>query len=396
MSRSGIRPHAGVRPPSLLLAALGVVFGDIGTSPLYAFREAFAGNAPLPMAQLNVFAVLSMILWSLLIIVSLKYVLVMLRFDHEGEGGVLALMSYTLKRLPSRAAWPVTMLGLAGAGLFYGDAMITPAISVLAAVEGIAVAAPALEHWIVPVALIVLIGLFAIQPHGTASVGRLFGPVMVAWFVVLAALGLASIVQTPHVLLAADPRYAAYFAIEHPGLAMLALTAVFLCLTGAEALYADLGHFGRSPIRRAWFLIAFPALIVNYFGQGALVLRDPSAAASPFYLLAPAPLVIPLIVLATAATVIASQAVISAAFSVSQQASRLNCLPRLQVRHTSDLTQGQIFIPSINWALLVAVVLLVLAFRSSANLAGAYGVAVSAVLLIGTLLLALALIAQRG
>jgi KUP system potassium uptake protein len=387
------------RLPPLVLAALGVVFGDIGTSPLYAFKEAFAQPHGLPLTAEKIFPVLSMIVWAVTIIVSLKYVVVMLRFDNRGEGGVLALLSNVLAlvRDRPRLAWGIGVLGIFAAALFYGDAVITPAISVLAAVEGLSVAAPALSPLVVPIALVILVGLFMMQRGGTARVGALFGPVMVVWFGVLAVLGLASIVQTPEILGALDPRHAMRFVVAHPDWTFVALSAVFLTMTGAEALYADLGHFGARPIRYGWFLLVFPCLMLNYFGQAALVLRDPMAVRNPFFLLAPEAMRLPLVALATLATVIASQAVISGAFSVTQQASRLNYLPRLKVLYTSDVMRGQIYIPVVNWLLLVAVLLLVLTFRSSTELAAAYGVAVSGDLLIGSLLLlATVLLLPRG
>ncbi len=378
---------------AVTLAAIGVVYGDIGTSPLYAFREAFGGKHGIPLTAENIFAVLSMMFWAVTIIVSLKYVVVMLRFDNRGEGGVLALLSWaagTVRRRPA-LLWLVTVLGAFSASLFYGDAVITPAISVLSAVEGIGVAAPALGHWVVPIALMVLVGLFAIQKRGTAAVGAFFGPIMIAWFGTLAVLGLISIAQTPQILMALNPWHALRFALEHPGWAFLASAAVFLCLTGAEALYADMGHFGPKPVRLAWFGLVFPSLMINYLGQGALLLRDPQAARNPFYLLAPEALLLPLIALAMAATVIASQAVISGAFSATQQASRLNFLPRLRVRHTSDTTQGQVYIPLVNWTLLVFVVLLVIGFGSSDRLAAAYGIAVAGDLFLSSVILLIAL-----
>ncbi|MFN7642659.1 MAG: potassium transporter Kup [Burkholderiales bacterium] len=382
------------RMPPLVLAALGVVFGDIGTSPLYAFKEAFLEPTGLPLTPDKVFPVLSMIFWAVTIIVSLKYVTVMLRFDHRGEGGVLALLSNLLGLVKDRPrlTWAIGVLGIFAASLFFGDAVITPAISVLSAVEGISVVEPALARFVVPIALVILVGLFMIQRSGTAKVGALFGPVMVVWFVVLAALGVASIVQTPEILGALDPRHAITFAIVHPEWTFIALSAVFLSMTGAEALYADLGHFGRTPIRIGWFSLVFPCLMLNYFGQGALVMRDPGAVRNPFFLLAPEPLLVPLVMLATLATVIASQATISGAFSVTQQASRLNYLPRLKVLYTSDTSRGQVYIPVVNWLLLVAVLLLVVTFRSSSNLAAAYGIAVSGDLLIGSVLLVIAVL----
>jgi KUP system potassium uptake protein len=390
-----MNPRAAHPTAPLVLAALGVVFGDIGTSPLYAFKEAF-GPDGLPLTPEKVFPVLSMIFWAVTVIVSLKYVTVMLRFDHRGEGGVLALLSTALSLVRGRPwlAWTVSVLGVFAASLFYGDAIITPAISVLSAVEGLSVAAPGLARLELPLALAILVGLFVLQRSGTARVGALFGPVMVVWFLVLAALGAVSIARYPAVLAALDPRHALGFAFEHPDWTFVALAAVFLAMTGAEALYADLGHFGARPIRIGWFTLVFPCLMVNYFGQGALVLRDPEAVRNPFFLLAPEGLRLPLVVLATLATVIASQATISGAFSVTQQASRLNFLPRLRVLYTSDVTRGQVYIPLVNWLLLAAVLLLVLTFRSSSNLAAAYGVAVSGDLLIGSLLLSVVVLAQ--
>lgn len=385
------------RMPALVIASLGVVFGDIGTSPLYAFKEAIAAHEAGISLQGSVYAILSMMFWAVTIIVSLKYVVVMLRFDYRGEGGALALLSNALALTRSRPAltWAVSVLGILAASLFYGDAIITPAISVLSAVEGIAIAAPATERLIVPIALVILTSLFLIQRRGTAQVGALFGPVMIIWFGTLAALGINSILETPEILAAINPAHAIRFAIERPGLTLVLLGAVFLTLTGAEAMYADLGHFGRRPIRIGWFALVFPCLMLNYFGQGALVLRNPEAVRNPFYLLAPEPLLLPLIILATCATVIASQATISGAFSVTQQASRLNYLPRLRVHYTSETSRGQIYIPVVNWMLLVAVVLLVLGFRSSSELAAAYGLAVSGDLLIGTLLLGVTVLLKR-
>ena len=374
----------------LTLGALGVVYGDIGTSPLYAFKEALTGAHGLPFTEANVLAVLSMMFWSITLIVSLKYVTIVLRFDNGGEGGILALLALALRltREHPRLAWTVAMLGIFGASLFYGDAIITPAISVLSAVEGLSVATPAFERWIVPITIAILVGLFAIQSRGTGALGKLFGPIMVMWFLALAALGAVSIAQTPAVLTALDPRHALGFAWKSPGLTFLVLGAVFLALTGAEALYADMGHFGAKPVRLAWFGLVFPSLMINYFGQGALVLRDPAAMKNPFYLLAPDELLLPLVLLATVATVIASQATISGAFSVTQQATRLGYLPRIQTRHTSETERGQIYVPQVNWTMLVLVILLVLGFKNSSAIASAYGIAVS-----GTMVLTTALVA---
>jgi len=393
--------HASAPPQrlaALTLGAVGVVFGDIGTSPLYAFKEAFAGAHPLPLSEVNVLGVLSLIFWAVMLIVSVKYVSFVLRFDNRGEGGVLALLAYAMRlfRGNPRLQWTAAVIAVFAASLFYGDAVITPAISVLSAVEGLAVATPALEPWVVPVTLGILIGLFAIQRHGTGRVGKLFGPITVAWFVTIGGLGIASIVQTPEIVRALEPNYAVAFAAASPGLAFLALGAVFLTLTGGEALYADMGHFGRLPIRVAWFGLVLPALMLNYLGQGALVLRDPAAVKNPFYLLAPPELLLPLVALATAATVIASQAVIAGAFSVTQQASRLGYLPRTPVTHTSETERGQIYIGRLNWTMLVVVVLLVIGFGSSSDLAAAYGIAVSGTMALETSLVALVVFALAG
>ena len=373
----------------LTLSALGVVFGDIGTSPLYAFKEAFAGTHAIPLSEANVLAVLSLIFWSVMLIVSLKYVTIVLNFDNKGEGGILALLAFAgqLLRPNRRTYWIAALIAILGASLFFGDAIITPAISVLSAVEGLAIATPALESWVVPVAIVVLVALFTMQSRGTGDIGRFFGAIMLVWFLTLAVLGLNSIARTPAVLQALDPSHAVAFAASHPGLTFLALGAVFLALTGGEALYADMGHFGRRPIRIAWFGVVLPALMMNYFGQGALVLRDAQAVRNPFYLLAPAELLLPLVVLATAATVIASQATISGAFSVTQQASRLGYLPRVAVLYTSETERGQIYIARVNWVLLTLVLALVLEFRSSSALAAAYGIAVSTTMVLETSLI---------
>ena len=381
----------------LSLAALGVVYGDIGTSPLYAFKEALTGAHGLPFTETNVLAVLSMMFWSITLIVSLKYVSIVLRFDNGGEGGILALLALAtrLTRARPRLAWTAAMLGIFGASLFYGDAIITPAISVLSAVEGLSVATPAFEHWIVPITIAILVGLFVIQAHGTGTLGKLFGPVMVVWFLTLAALGAVSIAHTPGVLAALDPRYALSFAWRSPGLSFLVLGAVFLALTGAEALYADMGHFGAKPIRLAWFGLVFPALMINYFGQGALVLRDHAAIKNPFYLLAPQELLMPLVLLATVATVIASQATISGAFSVTQQATRLGYLPRVPTRHTSETERGQIYVPQLSWTMLMLVILLVLGFKTSSAIASAYGIAVSGTMVLTTALITVVAVSAR-
>ena len=381
--------HHKSSPSTLILGALGVVFGDIGTSPLYAFKEAFAGAHGMPLNLPNVLAVLSMMFWAVTLIVSLKYITIVLRFDNRGEGGILALLAFTSRQLRDRPhlAWMASVLAVAGASLFYGDAVITPAISVLSAVEGLSVATPQLAHWVVPITVVIIIALFSIQSRGTGSVGKLFGPITVVWLLIMAGLGTRSIIETPEVLQAIDPRHALGFAMRAPHIAFLALGAVFLALTGAEALYADMGHFGRNPIHTAWFALVFPCLMLNYFGQGALVLRDSEAVRNPFYLLAPAEWVLPLVVLATAATVIASQATISGAFSVTQQASRLGYLPRIPVEVTSDVERGQIYISHVNWLMMILVVLLVFAFKSSDALAAAYGIAVSLTMLLETSLI---------
>ena len=375
---------------ALTLAALGVVYGDIGTSPLYAFKEAFSGPHALAATELNVLATLSAIFWAMMLIISLKYVWIMLKFHNDGEGGVLALTA-----LANRSAHHATRLklvimtaGIFAAALFYGDALITPAISVLSAVEGLSVAAPALEHLIIPVTVGVLFGLFFIQRSGTGSMGRLFGPVTLLWFAALAVLGAISIAQTPSVLRALDPSYAFGFALQHPLGMFLLLSAVFLALTGGEALYADMGHFGPRPVRLAWFGLVCPALLINYFGQGALVLRTADAVQNPFYLLSPDWFMLPLVALATAATMIASQATISGAYSMTLQAMRMGYLPRLFIQHTSDSQRGQIYIPAVNWMMLAGVLILVFEFGSSNALAAAYGIAVSGTMIITTLLTA--------
>jgi KUP system potassium uptake protein len=375
---------------TLALGALGVVFGDIGTSPIYAFREVFAPGRGMAVAEANVLAALSLIFWAVTLVVSLKYVLIALRFDNRGEGGILALlaMAWRLLRRHPRLRWSAATAAVIGASFFFGDAVITPAISVLSAVEGLSVATPAFDRAVIPVTLGVLVALFTVQKRGTAGMGALFGPITVVWFLVLAALGTWSIVQTPQVLAAIDPTHALAFAAAHPGLTFVALGSVFLALTGGEALYADMGHFGPRPIRIAWFGLVLPALMLNYFGQGALILRQPQAVEHPFYFLVPHTLLPALVMLATAATMLASQATISGAFSVAQQATRLGYFPRLRVQHTSDTEQGQIYIAPVNWLLLVMVLGLVVSFGSSSELAAAYGIAVSATMVLATALLA--------
>ncbi|MGJ7548606.1 potassium transporter Kup [Pseudomonas alloputida] len=372
----------------MLVAAVGVVYGDIGTSPLYTLKEVFAGHYGVQANSAGVLGVLSLVLWSLLWVVSLKYVLFILRADNQGEGGIMALTA-----LAHRAAAPykrlskvLVLLGLFGAALFYGDSMITPAVSVLSAVEGLQLAFDGIEHWVVPLAVLLLVALFLIQKHGTARIGILFGPIMVLWFVVLGALGIHGIAQRPEVLQALNPVWAVKFFVLHPGMGVAILGAVVLALTGAEALYADMGHFGRKPIARAWFLLVLPGLVLNYFGQGALILGNPDAVRNPFYLLAPDWALLPMVGLATLATIIASQAVISGAFSLTRQAIQLGYVPRMFIQHTSSEEQGQVYIGMVNWALMVGVVLLVVGFESSGALAAAYGVAVTGTMLITTLL----------
>ncbi len=385
-----LQTHRSTPTRTLVLGALGVVFGDIGTSPLYAFKEVFAPERGLAIAEPNVLAVLSLIFWAVTLVVSLKYVLIALRFDNRGEGGILALLAlaWRLLRRHPRLRWSAGTAAVLGASFFFGDAIITPAISVLSAVEGMSVATPAFDGAVIPVTIAVLVGLFAAQKRGTAGMGALFGPITIVWFLALGALGAWSILQTPQVLAALNPVHALGFAAAHPILTFVALGSVFLALTGGEALYADMGHFGAQPIRIAWFGLVFPALMLNYFGQGALILRRPEAVEHPFYFLAPHGLLPVLVVLATAATVIASQATISGAFSVAQQATRLGYFPRLRVQHTSDTEQGQIYVAPVNWLLLVLTLGLVLAFGSSSALAAAYGIAVSATMVLATALLA--------
>jgi len=376
------------RFPLLVLGAIGVVFGDIGTSPLYALKEVFGSAHPMPLTEANILGTLSLVFWTLLVVVTAKYVALILRADNNGEGGILALLALVIRltRDSRRLRYVLGLLGVFGATLFYGDAVITPAISVLSAVEGLEVIAPQLHPFVVPTALTVLIGLFLIQSHGTAKVGAFFGPITAVWFVTLGVLGAVSIVATPAVLVAVNPAHAYYFFTDHPLISFIALGAVVLAVTGTEALYADMGHFGRGPIRVAWVSLVWPALLLNYFGQGALLLRDPKAVENPFYLLAPDWFLVPLVVLATCATVIASQAVISGAFSLTQQAIQLGLLPRMRITHTSAREGGQIYISLVNWLLLAGVVFLVLEFRSSSGLAAAYGMAVTGAMMVDTVL----------
>lgn len=380
--------HSAAKPIGMLVAAVGVVYGDIGTSPLYTLKEVFSGGYGVPVNHDGVLGILALIFWSLIWVVSIKYMMFVLRADNQGEGGIMALTALARR---AAAGHPklrgfLVVCGLIGAALFYGDSMITPAISVLSAIEGLGLAFEGIDHWVVPLSLIVLVALFLIQSHGTARIGILFGPIMVTWFVVLGALGVYGIMQHPEVLKAMNPVWGVRFFIVHPGMGVAILGAVVLALTGAEALYADMGHFGRKPIARAWFILVLPALVLNYFGQGALLLGDPEAARNPFYLLAPSWALIPLVGLSTLATVIASQAVISGAFSLTRQAIQLGYIPRMHIRHTSSAEQGQIYIGAVNWALMVGVILLVLGFESSGALASAYGVAVTGTMLMTTVL----------
>ena len=373
--------------PLLALAALGVVFGDIGTSPLYTMKEVFAVSPhPVPLTHDNVFGILALILWSFIMVVSLKYTVFVMRADNNGEGGIMALLALASRNIKGERKRLVMYAGIIGACMFYADGMITPAISVLSAVEGMEVAAPGLDQFIVPITLAVLFALFWLQSKGTAVAGALFGPVMLLWFGTLAALGVANIMHEPRVLEALNPLYAIQFFIHAPWVAFVALGSVVLAVTGVEALYADMGHFGPKPIRYAWFGFVLPALILNYFGQGALVLHDAEAIKNPFYLMAPEWMLYPLITLATLATVIASQAVISGAFSISAQALQLGYLPRMRILHTSEQQKGQIYMPYINWSLMIAVMALVVGFGSSGDLAAAYGIAVTGNMLFTTLL----------
>ena len=373
----------------LVIGAVGVVYGDIGTSPLYTLRTAFTGSYGLSLTPANVLGVLSVIVWALVIVVTLKYITLIMRADNRGEGGILALTALVSRGIEDRARmrWWLVGLGIFGAAMFYGDGMITPAITVLGAVEGLGVIAPALHPFIVPIAVIILVALFAIQRSGTARLGAVFGPVMVVWFIVLAVLGGLEIARGPHVLAAFDPMYAVRFVGGNPVVAFVAFGAVVLAVTGTEALYADMGHFGKTPIRRAWVFFVMPALLLNYFGQGALILNDPATIQNPFYLLAPEWGRVPLLILATAAAIIASQAVISGAFSLTRAAIQMGYCPRLTILHTSERAIGQIYVPFINWMLLIAIIALVIGFRNSDNLAGAYGIAVTMAMLIDSILI---------
>ncbi len=381
--------HGRSSVATLALGAIGVVFGDIGTSPLYTMKEAFGGPHAVVLSHDNVLGVLSLIVWSLGIIVTLKYVAFVMRADNRGEGGIMALMALVVGTTEkgSRARWLLSVLGMFGAALFYGDSMITPAISVLSAVEGLNVATPVFEPYIIPITVVIIIGLFIVQFKGTGTVGAFFGPITAVWFIVLAVLGVIQITRNPHVLNAINPAYAVGFFADNHLLGFLALGTVILAVTGAEALYADMGHFGRKPIRLAWLGFVAPALVLNYFGQGALLLSDPSAVEHPFYRMVPTWGLYPMVVLAAMATVIASQAVISGAYSLTRQAIQLGYCPRLAVQHTSEKEMGQVYMPWINWVLLVSVLTLVVGFRSSSSLASAYGIAVTGTMAIDSILL---------
>lgn len=376
-------PHGPL--PALALGALGVVFGDIGTSPLYALKESFVGHHPLTVDSAHIYGVLSLIFWTMMLVVTVKYVFIVMRADNHGEGGSMALLALIGRRLgETRWSPAIAALGVLATSLFYGDAIITPAISVLSAVEGLTVVSSGMSALVLPIAIVILIGLFVIQAFGTARVGALFGPVMAVYFVVLAVLGIVNIFPHPEILRVINPYWALNFFKLDPTLAFLALGSVVLAVTGAEALYADMGHFGRKAISIAWLYAAMPCLMLNYLGQGALLLEQPSAAQNPFFLMAPEWARLPLVILATLATVIASQAVISGAFSVTRQAVQLGFLPRLRILHTSASAAGQIYVPAVNWALLVLVIILVLGFGSSSNLAAAYGIAVTGTMVITT------------
>ncbi len=375
-------PHKAIAP--LVIGAIGVVFGDIGTSPLYALKTAFSPEHGIPLSPTSVMGLLSLITWSMVWVIALKYLVVMMRADNNGEGGILALLALSLREVKSerRLRWTIIAVGIFGAAMFYGDSMITPAISVLSAVEGLEVATPAFSPFVLPITIGILTGLFVIQRHGTARMGAHFGPVTLLWFIAIAAAGVVHIVQYPGVLAALNPAAAVTFFELYPLQGFLVLGAVFLALTGGEALYADMGHFGKKPIRIGWFCVVMPALLLNYYGQGAFVLQDPTGIKNPFFLMLPQWALLPMVGLATCATIIASQAVITGAFSVTRQAILLGYIPRLEIEHTSSREIGQIYIPFINWSLFVAVVLLVLGFQRSESLANAYGIAVAATMVI--------------
>ncbi len=391
-------PAPAVRPlVPLTISALGVVYGDIGTSPLYAMRECFFGTHSVPPTEANVLGVLSLIIYSLVLVISIKYVAIVLRADNHGEGGILALTALLPERADNnRAGWILVLLGIFGASLLYGDGMITPAITVLGAVEGLKITTPLIDPYVVPLSVGILFGVFAIQRHGTHRVGRFFGPIMALWFVVLAVLGITWMVRQPVVLTAFDPSHAIVFFAEHGLHGFTVLGAVFLVVTGGEALYADMGHFGKRPIRVAWFALVLPSLLLNYFGQGALLLSDSSAVSQPFFLLAPAWALIPMVALATAAAIIASQALISGAFSLTRQAIQLGYCPRLQISHTSSREIGQVYVAPVNWTLMLCTMAIVIGFGSSSALAAAYGIAVTLTMIITAILLNVVMIERWG
>ncbi|KGA31524.1 low affinity potassium transporter Kup [Pectobacterium odoriferum] len=372
--------------PAVTLAAIGVVYGDIGTSPLYTLRECLSGQFGFGVEPDSVFGFLSLIFWLLVLVVSLKYLTYVMRADNAGEGGILTLMSLAGRNTSDRMTSVLVIMGLIGGSFFYGEVVITPAISVMSAMEGLEIAAPSMDSYIVPLSIVVLTLLFIIQKHGTGSVGKLFAPVMLIWFLTLGILGARSIIANPEVLQALNPMYAVRFFVEYKTVSFFALGAVVLAITGVEALYADMGHFGKFPIRLAWFTVVLPSLVLNYFGQGALLLKDPEAIKNPFFLLAPDWALIPLMILATLATIIASQAVISGVFSLTRQAVRLGYLPPMRIVHTSDMESGQIYIPAINWMLYIAVVIVIVSFEHSSNLAAAYGIAVTGTMVITSIL----------
>ncbi len=391
-------PHTGNGTSNikLCLGALGVVYGDIGTSPLYAIKECFAGHVPLDPTPDNVLGVLSLVFWALTVIVTIKYVTFIMRADNRGEGGSLALLALVTEHTRGRRIGGiVALIGVFAAALFFGDCMLTPAISVLSAIEGLQIAAPMFADYIVPLTIAVVIALFAVQKYGTGLVGASFGPIMLIWFATLTVIGAAQVVDSPSVMLAVNPLYAARFLATDGMRGFLTLASVFLAVTGAEALYADMGHFGRGPIQRGWLYVAMPALLINYFGQGAALLNDPAAIDNPFYRMVPGWATLPMVILSTMATVIASQAVISGAFSLVCQAIQMGYLPRMNIVHTSGLERGQVYLPVVNWGLLVSVVLLVIGFQSSNNLAAAYGLAVSGTMITSTLLFGLVLFLIR-
>ncbi|MEZ0261288.1 MAG: potassium transporter Kup [Alphaproteobacteria bacterium] len=383
--QQGSTSHTGAMAGAI--GAIGIVYGDIGTSPLYAFREALAaaGGSSGGLAFNDIVGILSLFLWSMMLIVTIKYVTVLLRIDNRGEGGTLALMALA-RSVIYRNTIGFLFLGVAGAALFYGDSIITPAMSVLSAIEGVKVVAPGFDHYVIPVTLVIIVGLFCFQSHGTAKVSSFFGPVMLVWFGVLGLMGLQHISDAPEVLAAFNPYYAGAFIVNHGTIAFITLGAVFLCVTGSEAIYADLGHFGRKPIQMAWVWFVFPCLALNYLGQGAMVLNNPSTADNPFFKMADADWQIPLLVLSTFATIIASQAVITGAYSLTRQAVNLGLLPRFKITHTSDKNSGQIYMPQVNWILMCGVILLVLLFKSSSNLASVYGISVAGALLVDAIM----------